>query len=1219
LNVGRLLQVGRHELAFTVRRPMLWVLIAVLGLMVWGMSAGNVTISSGDSQVGGTEAHITSQFSQAFTLSVTILILYGFFLAVAAGMAVIHDEEHKLGEILHSTLLTPAEYIWGKFLAVMTAFAGVMTAHLALAAFFNHVLADAASAEHIGPFSLANYVVPAIAFGVPVIVFLGGVAFATGTVTRRPILVFLFPVVVMFGTLSFLISWSPDWLSPSINRFLMMVDPSGYRWLNETWLKVDRGVDFYNNGSIGFDAGFVLSRVGFLLAGLFAVVLSQQHFARSLSGAAEPGRLARFGQALARRVRRSDDGDSDDGDSVAAAAPARRPLADLGMTTVPVGFFKTIGTIARAEVRELLTRPGLYLFVPLIMVQATGNIVTTVAAFDAPALLTPGAMAGQMLNTLNLLVCFLLLFYMVESLQREYSTGFAPIFYATPARTGAILMGKALGTSLVGVVILGAMMTLCLTILLWQQLVNGSPVAVSAWPFLITWGAVLVPTFIVWCAFVLAVFGLTRNRYTTYAVGIVALIYTVYRQFVGDGLTWLTNWLGWSAVRWSDMGLFPLNGGPLIWNRLFVLSLAVLLVTLAVNWYGRRDHDPQKIFQRLQPKSLLWSTVRLLPALIVPLALGISLWLNVERGYQSETEERVQKDYWRRNFATWRDAKQPAPEHVELDVELEPARRWMRVEGTYRLKNQHDVRLDSWAMTPGRTEELSWTLAGEDVEPDDRAGLHVFDHPLEPGEVVELGFSYERFFPKGYNRTGGGAGEFILDAAVVLTSFGPQWVPAIGYLEQVGIDEDNSFEPREYPGDFYEGITPNGFGLQGRPYTTRIRVTGPEEFQFNSVGVLTESSVSEGRRTVVWESDHPVTFFNLVGGRWDVREGEGTAVYYHPEHTYNIDEISAALDAARKYYSEWFYPYPWQLLKLSEFPALAGYAQGFPTNITFSEGIGFLTKSDPRSRAAFMVTAHETAHQWWGNILTPGRGPGGNLLSEGMSHYSTLMLTDQELGKGQRIETSKRFESRYANGRRVDSERPMVKIDGSRPGDNVVTYEKMGWVAWMMMELMGRDQMLAGLQEFIALYSQGPDYPVLQDLIATMRPHAPDTEAFDAFVDQWFFEVVMPEYRLTDATLAADGPGWRVTATVENVGTGSMPIELAAIRGVRFPQLTEDADADADPEPYREARTAITLAAGESTTIELFTEFEPETLIVDPDAVVLQLRREAAEADLSTS
>ena len=1216
MNAGRLFEVGRHELAFTVRRPMLWVLIAVLGLMVWGLSAGGVTISSGDSQVGGTEAHITSQFSQALTLSVTILILYGFFLAVAAGMAVIHDDEHKLGEILHATLLTPAEYVWGKFLAVMTAFAGVMTVHLSLAAFFNHVLADAASAEYIGPFSAANYVVPALAFGVPVIVFLGGVAFATGTITRRPILVFLFPVVVMFGTLSFLISWSPDWLSPSINRLLMMVDPSGYRWLNETWLKVDRGVEFYNSGSIGFDSGFVLSRIGFMLTGLAAVVLSQHHFARSLSGVAEPGRLARLGQSLVRRIRRGDAAAL-----VATDAPARAPLAELGMKTVPVGFFKTIGTIAQAEVRELLTRPGLYLFVPLIMIQATGNIVTTVAAFDAPALLTPGAMAGQMLNTLNLLVCFLLLFYMVESLQREYSTGFAPIFYATPARTGAILMGKALGTSLVGVVILGAMMTLCLLILLWQQLANGSPVALSMWPFLITWGAVLVPTFVVWCAFVLAVFGLTRSRYTTYAVGIVALVYTVYRQVFGDGLTWLTNWLGWSAVRWSDMGLFPLNGRPLLWNRLFVLSLAVLLVTLAVRWYGRRDHDPQRIFQRLQPTSLLWSAVRLLPALIVPLALGISLWLNVESGYQSETEERAQKDYWRRNFATWRDSRQPAPEHVDLDVELEPARRWMRVEGTYRLQNQHDVRLDSWAMTPGRTEDLTWTLAGKGFEADDRAGLHVFEHALEPGETVELGFSYERFFPKGYNRTGGGAGEFILDAAVVLTSFGPQWVPMIGYLEQVGIDEDNSFDPRDYPDDFYEGITPNGFGLQGRPYTTRIRVTGPEEFQFNSVGVLTESSVSEGRRTVVWESDHPVTFFNLVGGRWDVREGEGTAVYYHPEHTYNIDEIGEALDAARRYYSEWFYPYPWQLLKLSEFPALAGYAQGFPTNITFSESIGFLTRSDPRARAAFMVTAHEAAHQWWGNILTPGRGPGGNLLSEGMSHYATLMLTEQQLGEGQRIETSKRFESRYANRRQVDSERPMVKIDGSRPGDSVVTYEKMGWVAWMLMELMGRDPMLAGLQEFITTFSPSPDYPVLQDLVATLRPHAPDGAAFDAFVDQWFFEVVMPEYRLADAAVQAQGDGWRVTATIENIGTGTMPLELAAIRGVRFPDLIEGspADTDADVETYREARTVITLAAGESIAIEILADFEPETLIVDPDAIVLQLRREFASADLTTS
>ena len=39
----------------------------------------------------------------------------------------------------------------------------------------------------------------------------------------------------------FLWSWAPTWLDPRINRLLMLVDPAGFRWLNETWIKLDRG------------------------------------------------------------------------------------------------------------------------------------------------------------------------------------------------------------------------------------------------------------------------------------------------------------------------------------------------------------------------------------------------------------------------------------------------------------------------------------------------------------------------------------------------------------------------------------------------------------------------------------------------------------------------------------------------------------------------------------------------------------------------------------------------------------------------------------------------------------------------------------------------------------------------------------------------------------------------------------------------------------------
>jgi hypothetical protein len=652
----------------------------------------------------------------------------------------------------------------------------------------------------------------------------------------------------------------------------------------------------------------------------------------------------------------------------------------------------------------------------------------------------------------------------------------------------------------------------------------------------------------------------------------------------------------------------------MLWNRAFMLSLAVLLVALSMRWFGRQEFDAQRILHRLRPKALAWSVFTLVPAMLLPAILGVTIWRKVEDGYQSEAEDELRKDYWRRNLATWRDAEDPAIVHVDVDTELEPAERWFRVDGSYLLNNPHDEALDRWAITPGRWEEISWTLDGEPYEPEDRAGLMVFDRSLAPGEEVRLGFAYEAVYPRGFNETGGGAGTFVLDAGVVLTTFGPAWLPSIGYLEGVGVDEDNQYEPREYPEDHYVGTTPSAFGNEGPPFTTRVQVTAPEEYTVNSVGVLTDSSVADGRRTVVWESDHPVTFFNLVAGRWAVREGNGTAIYYHPAHTYNIQEMGEALDAARRYYSEWFYPYPWRLLKLSEFPALAGYAQGFATNITFSEGIGFLTESDPRSRTAFLVTAHESAHQWWGNLLTPGEGPGGNILSEGMSHYSTMMLTERVLGEGQRIEMSKRIETRYADNRQVDSERPMVRIDGSRAGDTTVTYDKGGWVAWMLMDLMGREAMLAGLQEFIAFYNPSPDHPVLEDLIATLRPHAPDPEAFDDFVQQWFFEVVVPEYRLTDATVERAGDDWKVSATITNVGSGRMPVEVAAARGVRFPELLDEAQDQA--EPYRDARAGVTLGGGESAVIEIRCAFEPERLVVDPDAMVLQLRREFAEADL---
>ena len=140
-----------------------------------------------------------------------------------------------------------------------------------------------------------------------------------------------------------------------------------------------------------------------------------------------------------------------------------------------------------------------------------------------------------------------------------------------------------------------------------------------------------------------------------------------------------------------------------------------------------------------------------------------------------------------------------------------------------------------------------------------------------------------------------------------------------------------------------------------------------------------------------------------------------------------------------------------------------------------------------------------------------GKRTGGNILAEGMAHFSTILLVDQAKGPGARIDFCKRLEANYAKSRRPDSERPLVKIDGSRSGDTTVMYDKGGWVFWMLLNQMGRDPALHGLQSFITTYHGNLDHPVLQDFLEVMRRFAPDSAAFDQFAEQWFHEVVLPE------------------------------------------------------------------------------------------------------------
>ena len=159
--------------------------------------------------------------------------------------------------------------------------------------------------------------------------------------------------------------------------------------------------------------------------------------------------------------------------------------------------------------------PLLALFVPLILMQTIANSLVALGAFDTPLLLTPGTLAVTQMQFLTTLLSLLLVFYAVESMERERATGFSAIANALPIRTSALVVGKVVALCMIGVIVGAA----CL-LASWIALLVQGRVSFSALPFIIVWGGLVAPTFLAWAAFVIAAYSVTRNRFSAYGVAL---------------------------------------------------------------------------------------------------------------------------------------------------------------------------------------------------------------------------------------------------------------------------------------------------------------------------------------------------------------------------------------------------------------------------------------------------------------------------------------------------------------------------------------------------------------------------------------------------------------------------------------------------------------------------------------------------------------------------
>ena len=132
------------------------------------------------------------------------------------------------------------------------------------------------------------------------------------------------------------------------------------------------------------------------------------------------------------------------------------------------------------------------------------------------------------------------------------------------------------------------------------------------------------------------------------------------------------------------------------------------------------------------------------------------------------------------------------------------------------------------------------------------------------------------------------------------------------------------------------------------------------------------------------------------------------------------DFILAEMDNSLRYFTTLFGRYPYPAFRAAYHPF--SFGQGFPSLL-------MIPATDRASKYTYAFIAHETAHQWWGDIVS-WRSYRDQWLSEGFAEYSGILYTGLRSGRGARDELlgelreslrlPPRSEVNFGKGRLVD-------------------------------------------------------------------------------------------------------------------------------------------------------------------------------------------------------
>lgn len=242
------------------------------------------------------------------------------------------------------------------------------------------------------------------------------------------------------------------------------------------------------------------------------------------------------------------------------------------------------------------------------------------------------------------------------------------------------------------------------------------------------------------------------------------------------------------------------------------------------------------------------------------------------------------------------------------------------------------------------------------------------------------------------------------------------------------------------------------------------------------------------------------------------------------------DFIMAEMDNSLRYFTALFGKYPYPTFGAAFHPF--NFGQGFPTLL-------MIPNADTATRNTYRFIAHETAHQWWGDMVT-WRSYRDQWLSEGFAEYSGILYTGFRSGPQSKDELITRARESLVKppatltgpgkGRLVEVG-PIIlghRLDTSKTfgAYQTLIYNKGALVLRMLHYLLtdpktgNGEAFFAMMKDFVNQYRDGAasteDFLRVANEHFAKSPIARDYGLSDLnwFFRQWVYETELPSYQM---------------------------------------------------------------------------------------------------------